>query len=258
MPHQDVVENLLGRLPAPGILAVETLLGHLDIPIAEIAPNKLVQLVAAMPNSKFSRSFVTLRVISWNLVRIQRSHNSRFSAAGTPSGTKPSRFISTNREAFQILLTKLRKDSIFSSDMRTSLPGDHAHLQREAQRVRAVLVDDLDRINAVAQGFGHLAPLRIAHQAVHQGHMERALPHLLQAGKHHARQPEEDDIVSAAQYGIGIEILEILGFLGQPSVENGHSAEENQVSSTSSSCRTGAPHLGQVVISSRETVISPH
>ena len=44
---------------------------------------------------------------------------------------------------------------------------------------------------------------------------------------------------------------------GQPSVEKGQSAEENQVSSTSSSWRTGLPHFGQTVMSSRETVISP-
>ena len=44
---------------------------------------------------------------------------------------------------------------------------------------------------------------------------------------------------------------------GQPSVEKGHSAEENQVSSTSSSWRTGLPHLGQVVMSSRVTKVSP-
>ena len=40
-----------------------------------------------------------------------------------PCGSKPCRFISTKRLAFQILLAKLRKDSIFSSDMRMSLPG---------------------------------------------------------------------------------------------------------------------------------------
>ena len=58
------------------------------------------------------------------MVSIHLSHSSSSSALGTPSGVKPSRFIRTKREAFQILLTKLRKDSIFSSDMRTSAPGE--------------------------------------------------------------------------------------------------------------------------------------
>ena len=44
---------------------------------------------------------------------------------------------------------------------------------------------------------------------------------------------------------------------GHPSVEIGHSPDENQVSSTSSSCRTGAPHSPQVVTFSSATVVCP-
>jgi hypothetical protein len=40
-------------------------------------------------------------------------------------------------------------------------------------------------------------------------------------------------------------------------VENGHSAEENHVSSTSSSRRSAPPHFGQPSRSSRETWTEP-
>src|ERR1700712_4904168 len=42
--------------------------------------------------------------------------------------------------------------------------------------------------------------------------------------------------------------------LGQPNVENGHSHDENHVSSTSSSWRTAAPQAGQVVMSVRDAI----
>ena len=46
---------------------------------------------------------------------------------------------------------------------------------------------------------------------------------------------------------------------GQPSVENGHRPDENQVSSTSSSrVRCVQPHFSHFVGSSRETLIWPH
>ena len=44
---------------------------------------------------------------------------------------------------------------------------------------------------------------------------------------------------------------------GQPSVEKGHRPEENHVSSTSGSWRTGPPQLGHAVRSVRETCTEP-
>jgi hypothetical protein len=44
---------------------------------------------------------------------------------------------------------------------------------------------------------------------------------------------------------------------GQPSVENGHRPDENHVSSTSGSRRTGPPQSGQLVTSVRATWMEP-
>ena len=61
-----------------------------------------------------------------------------------------------------------------SCALASTLFGREAHVvaravsggQGKAQRVGAVLVDDLQRVDAVAQRFGHLAPLGIPDQAV--------------------------------------------------------------------------------------------
>ena len=91
--------------------------------------------------------------------------------------------------------------------------GADAHGQREAQRVRAVLIDDFQRIHAVAQALGHLAALRVAHQAVNQHGVEGRLAHLLDAGEDHPRYPEEDNVIAGHQHTGGIEVFQILGFM---------------------------------------------
>ena len=72
----------------------------------------------------------------------------------------------TKRAAFQILLAKLR----FGFDPRDAqlhvVAGRAAGQQAEAQRIRAVVVDQVQRVERVAQALAHLAPLLVAHQAV--------------------------------------------------------------------------------------------
>ncbi len=88
-----------------------------------------------------------------------------------------------NRAAFHSLLAKLR--------LAMHLLVAEAHVvaravaggQGEAQRVGAVLVDDLQRVDAVAQGFGHLAALRVPDQAVDEHGLEGSLPHVLEPEK---------------------------------------------------------------------------
>ena len=51
--------------------------------------------------------------------------------------------------------------------------------QRQTERVRAVSVDDLQRIYAVAKGLAHLAAELVADQAVDKNRVEGTLPCLL-------------------------------------------------------------------------------
>ena len=74
--------------------------------------------------------------------------------------------------------------------------GLFASCEGEAQRVRAALVDDLRRVDAVAERLGHLAALRVAHQTVDINRLERGLAHVLHTGEDHASNPEEDNIIA--------------------------------------------------------------
>ena len=106
----------------------------------------------------------------------------------------------------------------------------------EAQRVGAVLVDQAERIDRVALRLGHLLPVRVADQAVEVERLPRHLAHELDPLHRHPRVPEEHDVEaarSARRWGSGAARSSVCS--GQPSVANGHSAEENQVSRTSSS-----------------------
>ena len=91
--------------------------------------------------------------------------------------------------------------------------GAVAGREGEAQRIRAVLVDDLQRVDAVAERLGHLAALRVAHQTVDKDGLERGLAHVLHTGEDHARNPEEDDVVAGDQRIGRVEIVKLLGLV---------------------------------------------
>ena len=207
--QQHVIKHFLRGLFALFIAAVEALLGKLDVPVAEVAPHKIIELGGSQAQLEllqvvgdFARGFLELgeNPLVTQLQLIRRGH-------------------ALGREAFQVHQHEARGvpnlvDEVaegfdfFLGHAHVRARGD-AHFQREAQRVRAVLVDDGDGVDAVAEGLRHLPPLRVAHQAVHQGHMEGAFSHLLDAGEHHAREPEEDDIVAAGEHAVGVEIAQI-------------------------------------------------
>ena len=77
----------------------------------------------------------------------------------------------------------------------------------ETQRVRAVLVNDLERINAVAERLRHLPALAVADESVDQHMVERNLTCLLDSREDHSDDPEENDIVAGDQHICRIKIL---------------------------------------------------
>ena len=87
--------------------------------------------------------------------------------------------------------------------------GD-AGQQHEAQRVGAVSVDHFERIDAVAQRFGHLAALRVAHEAVDEHVLERRLAHDFDAGEDHSRDPEENNVVAGDERARRVELFQIV------------------------------------------------
>ena len=72
--------------------------------------------------------------------------------------------------------------------------------EREAQGIGADLVHDYQRVDDVALGLGHLLAVRVADQAAEIDHAEGLLPGQPLAQHHHARDPEEDDVVAGLHH----------------------------------------------------------
>src|SRR5699024_5438812 len=102
--------------------------------------------------------------------------------------------------------------------------------QREAQRVSAIVAHPVHRVDAVAQGLGHLAAVLITDEAVEEDILERhlrapvagsrilAIGLTVQRGTlervregsehHHAGDPEEQNVVAGNQHGGWVELLQ--------------------------------------------------
>ena len=85
--------------------------------------------------------------------------------------------------------------------------------EREAERVGGVGVDQLKRVERVAERLRHLASLRVAHDAVDHDVLERRLLHEVDAGHHHAGHPEEDDVLRRHEVRGRIVEAEVVGLL---------------------------------------------
>ena len=89
------------------------------------------------------------------------------------------------------------------------IAGAVAGHQHKAQGIRAVLVDDLQRVYAVAEGFAHLAALGIPHQAMNEDGIKGLFAGVFQTGEDHAGDPEGDDIVTGDEGGGGVEFAHL-------------------------------------------------
>ena len=73
-------------------------------------------------------------------------------------------------------------------------------------------VDDVERIEDVAFGFGHFLSFAVAHQAVDVYLAEGDFAvHAVHAHQHHARHPEEDDVEAGNEDVAGVEGAQVSG-----------------------------------------------
>src|SRR5205085_8097436 len=86
--------------------------------------------------------------------------------------------------------------------------------EREAQGVRAVLVDQAERVDGIALGLGHLPALGVADETVEIERLPGPLAHELEALHRHARIPEEDDVEAGDEDVVRIMAAQFLGLLG--------------------------------------------
>ena len=97
-------------------------------------------------------------------------------------------------------------------DLRVALKrGDER--DGEAERVRRIGLDELERIERVALRLGHLRAVRRTDNAVDHDVLERRLLHEVNARHHHARDPEEDDVLRRHEIASRIVVVEVLRLL---------------------------------------------
>ena len=206
---QDIFCRQLGLL----ILAVQARLGQFNIPIAVGIPNEVVdlggrhaQFIGFHIVGDFADQLIQLAQHPLILqLQFLRQHHlvdgqiHHHKAGGIPD-----------------LIGKIAHGLALFHEETHIVAGTVAGDQIEAQRICAELIGHLQRIDAVAQRFGHLAALIVTHQTVDKHGMERLFLHLLHAGEDHTGHPEEDNVVACNQDGCGIPILQVLGLQIRP------------------------------------------
>jgi len=94
------------------------------------------------------------------------------------------------------------------------LGGEVAHAQLGVQRLERRALDDVDRVDDVAERLGHLAAVRVADHGVAEDLVERDLAREVDAEEDHARDPEEEDVPARLEQARRVEVLEVGRLLG--------------------------------------------
>ena len=70
-------------------------------------------------------------------------------------------------------------------------------------------MDEVKRVDNVAEGFAHLSPVSISDQGVEIHLRERDFPHELLTKEHHSSYPEEQDVMTCLQETVRVEVFQI-------------------------------------------------
>ncbi|CDN46068.1 Uncharacterized protein BN871_KJ_00010 [Paenibacillus sp. P22] len=215
-PVQHVGEHGLRRLFGVGILTVQIQLGNLDVPVAQIVPDEIVQQAACFAEVV---GVDQSRHIARGLVQTMQDP-----AVGRAERNSYIDIIII--ETFQIhqgeagsvpdLVGEVSRLLYLLQAEPQILPRRAAGGQHEAHRIRTVLLDDVQRIDSVAERLGHLLAVRVAHQAVHEHVLERDAVREFQRREDHAGYPEVDDVVAGDKQVVRIVALEIGAVLVRP------------------------------------------
>ena len=189
-------------------LPVQGGLGHLDVPVAELSPDEVVDLLRGQIQ------FVIVQIVRHlpgDLVETGQDP-----LVGGVEQLFPDGGLSVLRDVHE-------HEPCCVVHLVAEVPGGlhllpvEAHVvaggvagdQGEAQGVCAVLFDDLERIDAVAQGLAHLPAQAVPHEAVDVYVFKGRLLHDLHTEGDHAAHPEGDDVVAGHQGRGGIEVVEL-------------------------------------------------
>ena len=202
------------------LVIVQTRFYHLDVPVAEFFPDKVVDLLHS------NTQIVVIHIVSDHLLpdclpwteSIYQPLSSVLRSICIRISLLSSIFIIMKREAFHTLFAKLRLASTRSHVETHIVTRCITGYQGQTQCICTVFINNLQRVNTISKRFTHLTSLRVSvpdHGSVHvwNGHFAS----LLITGEYHTDYPEENDIISGYQYVGRIEIIQFFGVLfGQP------------------------------------------
>ena len=213
---QHIDEHLAGGVGGSCVLAVQAGLADLDIPVAVDFPDEVLDLLGGQAQ------LVLVEVcggLGGNLGKLTQNplvahvqqvfgRQARLKVLGQvhlhKTGSVPQ------------LVGKVAAGEYLFVAVTHIIAGGGADDQHHAQSVRAVLLNDFQRVNAVAQRFRHLAALAVTDNAVDEHRVKRCLAGVGEAGENHAGNPEADDVVAGDEGVGGVEVVVILGVLVGP------------------------------------------
>ena len=184
---------------------IQTRFSQLDVPVANLAPNEVINHAACFTQLELLQHFGNA------LSGVLQTGQNPFISQGIRSQ------LSVGIVAFHVhqsetgsvpdLVSKVT-GCLYTLPVETHIVARGvAGNQHEAQGISAVLVNNLQRVDAVAQRFGHLAALAVANQTMDEYLVERNLMHEFHTHNQHTCNPEEDDIVTGYKYACRIELL---------------------------------------------------
>ena len=175
-----------------------TALRHLDIPVAEEVPCEGIYL------TERNSYLVVFNVIGYALYKLIKSRKNPL--------ILDSKLV--RRGSLQKLLVafgEIHKNEsrcvpelVCEVSCRLDLLVGEAHIvtgsvtrcKRKAESIGAELLDNLKRINTVAERLRHLSSLRISYETVNEDLGEGLLTYVLKSREYHSRHPEGDYIVT--------------------------------------------------------------
>ena len=210
---EHVAKQILRYQVALGVLLGQTALGQFNVPVAEDIPCKIVDGSQGNANLEVIQGVYNggnrLVVLGQNPLVLggKLFRRRQFDLVNAQ--------VHTN-EAGRVpkLVGKVTSRLHFLVGEAHIVSGRVTRGKGEAQSVGSVLLDDLQRIDAVAERLGHLAALGVTHQTVNEHGVKGLLAHVLKTREDHTGYPEGNNVVAGHQDAGGIVFLQILGHLG--------------------------------------------
>ena len=191
---------------------VQTRFYHLDVPVAEFLPDKIIHFLYCDTHLVF---FHVICYLFGNCVEHGKNPFIRICHLRCRHLCRNFRFLQIHHNETGSIPYFIGKVSacLYSFPIETHIvtrciSGN----QCQTQCICSVLVDDFQRINTISQRLTHFSSQGITNQTMEEYGMERCFSCLFITGENHTDYPEENDIVTGYQYIGRIEIIHLFCF----------------------------------------------